>query len=332
MITIGVIGYGYWGPNLARNIAQHPHAALHVVCDRDPARLAICRQTYPQVQTTTDYHAVLADPALDAVAIATPVPTHAPLAAAALRAGKHVLVEKPMTDSRDAAQRLIDLATQQHRVLLVDHTYVYSGAVQKLAALVTDGSLGDVLYIDSVRANFGLVHRDTDVIWDLAVHDFSILDAVLPQHPVSVIATGAAHYPQLPAHTAFITLQYDGGCVAHLHVNWLFPTKVRKLTLAGTQQMAVFDDLDPVHKLRRFERTIAPDAAPDAAHVTHIAGATHPVTVDTTEPLYAEIDHFIACITQGHTPRTDGAAGLRVITLLEAATQSLAAQGLRITL
>lgn len=328
MLTIGVIGYGYWGPNLARNIAQHPGAALHVVCDQDATRLAHCRAQYPQVHTTTDYRAVLADPALDAVAIATPVPTHAPLAEAALRAGKHVLVEKPMTDSRAAAQRLIDLAAQQNRVLLVDHTYVYAGAVQQLAALVADRTLGDLLYVDSVRANFGLVHRDTDVIWDLAVHDFSILDAVLLQHPISVIATGAAHYPHLPAHTAFITVDYDGGCVAHSHVNWLFPTKVRTLTIAGTQQMAVFDDCDPAHKLRLYERTIAPDTTP----VMHYTGETQSVTVDTTEPLYAEIDHFITCITQGHTPRTGGDAGLRVITLLEAASESLAAQGQRITL
>src|SRR5579859_1695643 len=220
-IRVGVIGYGYWGPNLVRNFAEVAGSEVAMVSDLNTQRLAEVRGRYPSVKTTTDYRDLLADPTIDAVVIATPVRTHFDLAMQALRAGKHVLVEKPMAETTQQGQTLIATAREQGRVLMVDHTFIYTGAVRKIKELVSADRLGQLYYYDSVRVNLGLVQHDVNVLWDLAVHDLSIMDYVLAQQPYAVAATGAAHIPGKPVNTAYLTCFFPDNLLAHFHVNWL---------------------------------------------------------------------------------------------------------------
>ncbi|MGH7178217.1 MAG: Gfo/Idh/MocA family protein, partial [Tepidisphaeraceae bacterium] len=226
MINVGIIGYGYWGPNLARNFAEISTASVRAVADLDSGKLAAVKRRYPTVNTTRDLRDLLNDPDLDAIVVATPVRTHYELALAALQAGKHVWVEKPMTESSEQASRLIDEADRRGLVLAVDHTFVYTGAVRKISELVSSGELGKVYYYDSIRVNLGLIQHDVNVISDLAVHDFSILEHILREHPVAVSANGLSHFPGTPENLAYITLFYGSGTIAHINVNWLAPVKV----------------------------------------------------------------------------------------------------------
>ena len=330
MIRIGVIGFGYWGPNLVRNFAETTDARVTYVADLSRDRLAAATRRYPAIQTSTSPRDLIDDPAVDAVAIATPVDTHFELALAALRAGKHVLVEKPLTSSADQAATLIDEAERRRLVLMVDHTFVYTGAVAKMRELTVAGELGDLYYYDSVRINLGLFQRDVNVLWDLAVHDLSIMDFVLDRHPVAVSATGLAHVAGEPENIAYMTMFFDDRLIAHVHVNWLAPVKVRRTLLGGSRRMIVFDDLEASEKIKVYDRGISLNPSPENIYqmlIGYRAGDMWAPQLPVREALSAEATHFVSCITRASRPITDGHAGLRVVRLLEAATQSLRAQG-----
>lgn len=330
MIRVGVIGYGYWGPNLVRNFSDLADASVTAVCDRRPERLAQAQRRYPGIRTTTEPMELIADPSVDAVVIATPVGLHFELANAALRAGKHVLVEKPITSTSDEARRLIDEAARRRLVLMVDHTFIYTGAVQKMRELVVGGELGDINYYDSVRINLGLFQPDVDVLWDLAVHDLSIMDFVLPQQPVAVSATGLAHVPGRPANIAYMTMFFDGAMIAHVHASWLAPVKVRRTLLGGNRRMIVFDDLETGEKIKVYDSGISVDPNPENIYqmlVGYRTGDMWAPKLAVTEALHVEAAHFVDCVTRSAQPQTDGEAGLRVVRLLEAATASMQQQG-----
>ena len=330
MITFGIIGYGYWGPNLARNFAEAPGGCVGFVTDVRAERLAQLTTRYPGVKVSTDYRDLLNDPAVDAVAVATPVSTHFDLAMAALRAGKHVLVEKPMTSTSDQSLMLIDEAEKRGLVLMVDHTFVYTNAVRKIRELTQGGDLGEIYYYDSVRINLGLFQHDVNVLWDLAVHDLSIMDYVLGQTPVSVSATGLSHVNGEPENIAYMTMFFDGKLIAHVHVNWLAPVKVRRTLLGGSRRMIVFDDLEASEKIKVYDRGISVNPSPENVYqmlIGYRAGDMWAPQLPLAEALQVEARHFIECIEQRKRPTTDGHAGLRVVRLLEAATLSMAQRG-----
>jgi len=330
MIRVGVIGYGYWGPNLVRNFAEAPGSQVVAVSDLRPDRLTPARSRYPAIEVTTDYRDLLADTRIDAIAIATPVSTHLELALQALQAGKHVLVEKPLTTTSEQAIRLIEEANRRNRVLMVDHTFVYTGAVRKIRELVASNGLGDIYYYDSVRVNLGLFQHDVNVIWDLAVHDLSIMDYLLPSRPCAVSATGISHVAGEPENIAYLTLFFDGCLIAHVHVNWLAPVKVRRTLIGGSRKMIVYDDLEPSEKVKVYDKGITVNNDADSVYqmlIGYRTGDMWAPQLDMTEALQTEVLHFIHCVEEGARPITDGAAGLRVVRILEAATQSMTERG-----
>jgi len=335
MIGIGVIGYGYWGPNLVRNFAECQGAAVRMVCDLRPAQLEKVQRRYPGVRVTTNPADVWNDPEVDAVVVATPVDKHFELAMASLRAGKHVLVEKPITSTSEQASRLIDEAAARRLVLMVDHTFVYTGAVRKMRELLETGELGDIYYYDSTRVNLGLFQHDVNVLWDLAVHDLSIMDFVLGQQPVAVSATGFAHVQGRPENIAYMTMFFDGSLIAHVNVNWLSPVKVRRTLLGGSRRMVVFDDLEASEKIKVYDRGISLNPSPENVYqmlIGYRAGDMWAPQIAVSEALTVEAAHFVACIRDGAQPITGGEAGLHVVRLLEAATESMAKQGQLVTL
>ena len=330
MIGIGVIGYGYWGPNLVRNFMEAPGSTVSVVCDLSADRLAQARRRYPSIKTTDDYAVLLGDPAVAAVAIATPVSSHFTLAMQALKAGKHVLVEKPLAANSAQAVQLIEEAAGRKRVLMVDHTFVYTGAVRAIRELVSSGALGDIFYYDSVRVNLGLFQHDVNVIWDLAVHDLAILDFVLASKPSAVSATGISHIHGQPENVAYITLFFPDNQIAHLHVNWLAPVKVRRTLIGGSDKMIVYDDLEPSEKVKIYDKGVTLSASGEQVYellVSYRSGDMWAPKLDDSEGLRREALHFIDCIENNKQPETDGHAGLRVVRVLEAADQSLASRG-----
>jgi predicted dehydrogenase len=330
MINIGVVGYGYWGPNLVRNFAELQGATVTAVADSDPRKLACAQRRYPGVRTMTDAQQLLRDPAVDAVAVATPVGSHFELGMAALRAGKHLWLEKPMTETSLQARKLIDEAERRKRVLLVDHTFIYTGAVRRIAELVRAGDLGRIYYYDSIRVNLGLFQRDVSVISDLAVHDFSILDFLLGEHPLAVSASGINHFPGTPENLAYITLFYGSGVIAHANVSWLAPVKVRQILIGGSRRMIVYDDLEPSEKVKIYDRGVSFTDDPQKIlemRVGYRTGDMLAPKIDPAEALRVAGEHFIACIESGKAPQTDGRLGLRVIELIEAATSSMRGRG-----
>jgi predicted dehydrogenase len=330
IINLGIIGYGYWGPNLVRNFLEIPGVQVKTVSDFKPELLAKVKGRYPKIDVTTDCREIFTDPNIDAVAIATPVSTHFDLALAALQAGKHVLVEKPMTVSSQQAIRLIEEAEKRNLVLMVDHTFVYSSAVRKMRELVAAKAIGDIYYYDSVRVNLGLFQHDVNVIWDLAVHDLSIMNYVLGTQPYAVSATGMNHVPGEPENIAYLTLFFEGNLMAHIHVNWLAPVKVRRTLIGGSQKMIVFDDLEPSEKLKIYDKGITLNGNAESVYQMMIGYRTGDMWaphLDMTEALRVEGLHFIDCIKTGKSPITDGEAGLQVVRILEAATQSMKKQG-----
>lgn len=330
-INLGVIGYGYWGPNLVRNFSEIPGVAVKAVSDKKTDLLAKAKARYPVLKLTTDCRDIFNDPTIDAVAIATPVSTHYDLALAALKAGKHVLVEKPITSSVEQAHRLIDEAERRNLVLMVDHTFVYTGAVRKMQELVAAKQLGNIYYYDSVRVNLGLFQHDVNVLWDLAVHDLSIMDYVLSEKPYAVSATGISHVPRSLENIAYLTLFFESNLIAHIHVNWLAPVKVRRTLIGGSQKMILFDDLDPSEKIKVYDKGITVNNnSADAVYqmlVGYRTGDMWAPKLDITEALRTEGLHFADCVSNGKRPITDGEAGLRVVRILEAATQSMKYQG-----
>ncbi len=330
MIGIAVIGYGYWGPNLARCFAETDGCRLVAIVDRSPAALARAAKRHPDALIMTDWRQTLAEPGIDAVAIATPVRTHYEIAYAALRAGRHVLLEKPMTENSHQGRSLIETAEKCGLTLMVGHTFVYSGAVQKLRELVATNDLGQIYYYDSTRINLGLFQRDVNVVWDLAVHDLSILQYVLDSMPTAVSANGISHVRGTPENMAHITLYLENGAVAHLNVNWLAPVKVRHVLVGGSRKMVVWDDLEPSEKIKVYDRGVSlTDNAEEIYNilVNYRIGDMWAPRLSIAEPMLTETAHFIACISDRNTPATDGCVGLHVVEMLEAATRSMNMRG-----
>jgi len=335
MITVGVIGYGYWGPNIVRNFAELPDARVAWVTDLQAERLAQVRARYPSINAGTDYNDIIRDPSVDAVVIATPVRTHFDLGMAALRAGKHVWMEKPLAATSSEAARLLDEADRRGLALLVDHTFVFTPAVQKMRELTRGGELGDIQYYDSVRINLGLFQHDVNVLWDLAVHDLSIMDCVLEGPPVAVSATGLAHVVGSPENIAYLTMFFERTLIAHVHVNWLAPVKIRRTLLGGTRRMLVFDDLEASDKIKIYDRGISVNPGSDNMTLMRIGYRTGDMwspQLVLREGLSGAARHFVDVITAKAAPLSDGHAGLRIVKLLEAATQSMARQGRPVTI
>jgi predicted dehydrogenase len=336
MIGIAVVGYGYWGPHLVRNFWDAPGARLVSVCDLRPERLAGVQSRYPAVEITSQFDDLINDPRVQAIAIATPVSTHFELAMRTLQAGKHVFVEKPIAASVREAQQLVDEAERRGLVLAVDHTLVHTGAVRKMHELVENG-IGDVYYYDSVRVNLGLFQHDVSVIWDLAVHDLAIMDYVLPARPVAVSAAGVSHFPGEPENIAYLNLFFENNLIAHIHVNWLAPVKIRRTLIGGSSKMIVYDDLEPSEKIKVYDKGITLKERGDDDTSTreqeyqiligYRTGDMWAPQIDIKEALGIELREFIGCIEQRTAPIADGHAGLRVVRILEAATQSLSQRG-----
>jgi len=329
-MRIGVVGYGYWGPNLVRNFAEAPDTSVTAVADLRPERLDLVRRRYPGVEVSTEFERVLSHPNVDAVVIATPVSTHFPLALQALQAGKHVLIEKPMAASSAEALRLIEEAARRNLTLMVDHTFVYTGAIRRIRRLIDEGALGDILYYDSTRINLGLFQHDVDVIWDLAVHDLSIMDYILPESPVEISATGMNHVNGATENIAYVTALYDSPLIAHLNVNWLSPVKVRRTLIGGSKQMIVYDDIEASEKVKIYDKGVNVKNGEETRHkllVSYRAGDMYCPQLDMTEALRLVVQHFTECVRTGAAPITDGHAGLRVVSILEAATKSMRMHG-----
>lgn len=333
MIKVGVIGFGYWGPNLVRNFSIPGKCQVATIVDLDQEKLRRAAERFPGIQLESDIEALWRDTRIDAVAIATPVRSHFSLAEAALKAGKHVFVEKPMTETSEQGQRLIELASAKGRVLMVDHTFVYTPAVQRIRELIQSGELGQIYYYDSLRINLGLFQHDVNVLWDLAVHDLSILDYVLDSRPHAVSATGIGHVPGAPENVAYLSLFLPNNVVAHINVNWLAPVKVRQTLIGGSKKMIVFDDLEPSEKLRIYDRGITLGERPEQLYQTLVGyrmGDMWAPNLPVTEALHTEAMHFLDCIENQKTPITDGEMGLRLVRILELATQSMRQNGLPI--
>jgi predicted dehydrogenase len=330
MLRVGVIGYGYWGPNLVRNFMETPGATVGAVSDLRPNRLTECQNRYPAIRVSTDYHTLIEDPTLDAILVSTPVSTHYRLALEAIQAGKHVLVEKPLTSNSDDALHLIEAAEKQRVTLMVDHTFVYTGAVRKIRELVSSGDLGRLYYYDSMRVNLGLFQHDVNVIWDLAVHDLAIMEYVLDVRPYAVSATGMSHVRNQPENIAYMTFLFPGELVGHINVNWLAPLKVRRTMIGGSHKMIVYDDMEPSEKIKVYNKGINVANDPDSVYkllVSYRAGDMWAPDLDRTEALRHEAVEFIRAVSTGNRPRTDGEVGLHIVQLLEAATASMKENG-----
>lgn len=330
MIRIGLIGYGYWGPNVTRAAEETGVLAVEMIADGSPAALERASRRHPAARLTADWQALVADPAVDAVMIATPVHTHFEIAVAALRAGKHVFVEKPMTHSPATSALLVEEAQRRKRVLMVDHTFVYTGAVQAIAGMVGKGEIGDIYYYDSIRVNLGLFQRDVNVIWDLAVHDFAIMDHLLPGTAVAVSASGAGFVPDSPENMAHLSIYYDDGSLAHLNVNWLAPVKIRQTLIGGSRRMIVYDDMQTSEKVKVYDRGVSRKDLPPSSFqhlVSYRIGDMYAPALSVKEALVTELEEFARCVEAGTRPLTDGEAGLRVVAMLAAATRSMTLRG-----
>jgi predicted dehydrogenase len=329
-ITLGVIGCGYWGPNLVRNFSEIPEVRVKTLCDLNFELLDKLRSRYPESQFTMNSQDIFQDNEIDAVVIATPTSSHFELAFNALKAGKHVLVEKPLTSTSLDALILIEEAEKRNLILLVDHTYIYTAAVRKMRELVQDKVLGEIYYYDSTRINLGLFQHDVNVLWDLVVHDLSIMDYVLKSIPCGVSVTGMSHIHNNPENIAYMTLFFENNLIAHFHVNWLAPVKVRKTLIGGSQKMIVFDDLEPSEKLKIYDKGIMLNDNLESRIeklIGYRTGDMWAPQLDRTEALFVEALHFVNCIKQLEKPITDGHAGLRVVRILEAASKSLKLRG-----
>jgi predicted dehydrogenase len=334
-LRIAVVGAGYWGPNLARNFRNSPEWDLVAICDLDGERAHKLAGQVGGARVVTDLDELLSSDDVDAVAIATPAHTHHAIALAALAAGKHVMVEKPLADASDRGRAMVDSASASGLVLMADHTYCYTPAVLKIRELIEEGALGDILFIDSVRINLGLIQPDVDVFWDLAPHDLSIIDFVLPGglRPTTVSAHGADPLGAGKSCVGYLVLPLANGAIAHVHVNWLSPTKIRQMVIGGTKRTLVWDDLNPQQRLSVYDRGVdlslqAFDGAERrAATVSYRLGDTWSPALPEHEALMSMAAEFAASIHDRRSPRTDGEAGLRVLSVLEAATRSLESFG-----
>ena len=333
-IKVGLIGYGYWGPNLLRNLHETDGVEVKRCVDLSPERRAAASKRYPTVKVSAEADEILADSEIDAVVLATPVFTHHDLAKRALDANKHVLVEKPMTRTVREAEELIKLADSKNLVLMVDHTFVYTGAVRRMKEIIDAGELGELYYFDSVRVNLGLFQHDIDVIWDLAPHDVSILTYLIQEKPQSVSAVGADHTGRGLVDVAYLTLHFANNFIAHFHVNWLSPVKMRQNLISGSRRMLVYDDMEPSEKVRIYDRGIQVRSQEGIykALVDYRMGDVWSPKLDVREALSVECEHFANCVRTRNRPNSDGGSGLQVVKILEAASASIANGGHRIAI
>lgn len=326
MQKIALVGYGYWGPNLLRNFFETPNCEVLYCCDSDISKLKIVRKRFPSIITTTDYREVLSDPEISAVVIATPTRFHFPLAKDALEAGKDVLIEKPMTLNLLEAKKLVAIASKKKRILMVDHTFLYNEAVRKIKEIVDSGNLGDILYIDSVRANLGLFQNDSNVIFDLATHDFSIISYLLNKKPLSVQAYGKSHVNK-QEDVAHVISEYQGGMFAHLHVSWLSPLKVRTMSIIGTKRMLIYNDVNPSEKICVYEKGVSIEGGLtkklEEQKISYRSGDAFLPNIKSTEALSLMASDFINSISKRSEPLSGGKLGASVVELLEKSTESL---------
>jgi predicted dehydrogenase len=330
MIRVGVIGYGYWGPNIVRNLHGSDNIRVEMVCDKSMAALARVSKVYPGVTTTTDPCEVLKSPNIDAVAVITPVWTHYELTKAALENGKHVFVEKPFTASAAQAEDLIELAERKNLTIMVDHTFLFTGAVRKIRDLVESGDLGDLYYYDSLRVNLGLFQHDVSVVWDLAPHDLSIMDHLIKKEPEAIVATGEKHLNGVE-DVAFMTIYFPQNIIAHVNVNWLSPVKIRTTLIGGEKKMLVWNDLVADEKVRVYDKGVRINNGDGEgireALVSYRTGDMWAPQIEQTEALRVELGYFADCILNNKTPFNDGHAGLRVVRMLEAVDRSIRKKG-----
>jgi len=328
MIRVGVIGYGYWGPNIVRNLHGLESTRVEMVCDKIPKALARARKAYPNIRTASDPAEILHSPEIDAVAVITPVWTHFDLAKMALENGKHVFIEKPFTSNSEQAEELIELAARKKLKIMVDHTFLFTGAVRKIRELTESGALGDLYYYDSLRVNLGLFQHDVSVIWDLAPHDLAIMDHVIKGEPEAIVATGEKHLNGVE-DVAFMTIYFPRNVIAHINVNWLSPVKIRTTLIGGQKKMLVWNDLVVDEKIRLYDKGVnitSGDGIRDLL-VSYRTGDMWAPQVEQLEALHVELGYFADCISNDKTPFNDGHAGLRVVRMLEAAEASIQKRG-----
>src|SRR5579862_6568033 len=328
MVKIGVIGYGYWGPNIVRNLQGLDSTCTELICDSNPLAQARARKAYPGVKIVSDPNDVMRSPDIDAIAIITPVWTHYELAKKALENGKHVFIEKPFASNSAQAQELIDLAAQKNLQIMVDHTFLFTGAVRKIRELTESGALGDLYYYDSLRINLGLFQHDVSVIWDLAPHDLAIMDHLIKREPEAIVATGEKHLNGVE-DVAYITVYFPGSVIAHINVNWLSPVKIRTTLVGGQKKMLVWNDLVADEKVRIYDKGVQISSGDKVREllVSYRTGDMWAPQVQQLEALRVELDYFAKCITEGRTPFNDGKAGLRIVKMLEAADRSIQKRG-----
>jgi predicted dehydrogenase len=334
MIRVGVIGYGYWGPNIVRNFHTHDFSEVTMVCDKNAKCADRLRKVFPSIKFSVDENDILNSADIDVVAVVTPVWTHYELAKRALENGKHVFVEKPFTCSVVQAEELIELADRKNLKIMVDHTFLFTGAVKKIKELVNKKELGDLYYYDSLRVNLGLFQHDVNVIWDLAPHDLSIMDYVIGMKPEAVVATGERHLNGVE-DVAFITVYFPQHIIAHVNVNWLSPVKVRTTLIGGEKKMLVWNDLEADEKIKIYDKGVSMSANPSNLHqllVSYRSGDMHSPQLEQIEALRAETGYFLDCIKKNVTPFNDGVAGLRVVSILEAADKSIRSRGQAVAL
>lgn len=332
MINVAVIGYGYWGPNLVRNFADNHLTNVSYVCDVDKSRLKMIKNKNSRIKLTADYRDIIRDDNVEIVAIATPVSTHYGIARDMLNAGKHVFIEKPMTASSREGEKLIELAGKKNLTIFVDHPFIYTGAVKVIKDLLSSDEMGDIYYFDSVRVNLGMFQHDVNVIWDLAPHDFSIMDYLISEKPAFISATGASRVFGKVEDIAYVSVRFQSGLIAHFHVNWMSPVKIRKIIIGCSRNMIVFDDLNADEKVKVYDRGIKlMNVSKEQLYknlVQYRIGNMYSPKIESTEALKAEVTHLADCIKNGKRPVTDGEAGLRVVKLLEAAQNSLRKDGI----
>lgn len=324
MLKLGVIGYGYWGPNVVRNFSAHQDCKVVAVCDKNPAALTRATSRHPGVRVTTDVDEIIGSAEIDAVAIVTPVSWHYDLAKKVLENGKHVFVEKPFTATSAEAEELIELAERKNLQIMVDHTFLFTGAVRKIKQLVDEGALGPLYYYDSTRVNLGLFQHDVNVLWDLAPHDLSIMDYLIGQEPELVVATGGAHVNCME-DVAYLTVYFPKNVIAHINVNWLSPVKVRTTLVGGQRKMLVWNDLDQAEKIKVYDKgaEVRSEQGVHQLLVSYRSGDMWAPRVEELEALHLETRYFLDCVASGTKPFNDGHAGLRVVKILEAAEQSM---------
>ena len=327
-LRIGVIGYGYWGPNVVRNFYNTPNAVVVSVCDSNVKSLQRARRMYPSMTVTTNPADILTSPGIDAVAIVTPISHHFPLAKKALENGKHVFVEKPFTANVAEAEQLIELAERKNLTIMVDHTFLFCGAVRKIREVISSGTLGSLYYYDSTRVNLGMFQHDANVVWDLATHDLSIIDYLIPEGPEAIVATGENHVNGVE-DMAFVTMYFVDKVIAHLNVNWLSPVKVRTTLIGGEKKMLVWNDLEADEKIKIYDKGIERPNG-NGGHDLRVSYRTGDLWVprlEQVEALTLETQYFVDCVFSGHTPINDGQAGLRVVQMLESIDQSMSQKG-----